>query len=292
MKCYNCNSEIEESDNFCPYCGINLKDKKKDQKEEVKIDQPPLEKQIIEAEKETKDTFEEEIGRRRNKKEKKVSKDKNKKKKIEENEKEFNRELDVLQKEKKKLEIEIESLRNTLRELKKEQEELMKTLEEYESKKDEYKKKEIELDRREIELNEKEQQLNEKYLELLNFENELIEKKRKIEENELNMFLAKELKDNSKFLADHIISDLERKEDLSMMNKVEIEIMNLIEFAREFLNKGMVDAAIHVYKKIEQKYYESVTSLPNPIIQKLHLRIIELYDDIHLKLSEMKHGNQ
>ncbi|MEM1988429.1 MAG: zinc-ribbon domain-containing protein [Candidatus Woesearchaeota archaeon] len=293
MKCFNCNADVEETDKFCPYCGVNLKEKLKVEEAENKKNNLPntiVQNQEIEQDLKVEnfdikiESYENEID---NDNKGKKSKSNKKNKKSEKS----NSELQNLEKEKKRLELEIDSLKSKIKDLKKEYEELTEQLEEYEKKKEEYKRKEVELDHKEIELNEREQQLNEKYLELLNFENELIEKKKQIEENELNMFLAKELKDDSKYLSDHVVSDIQKKEDLSIMNKAEIEISNLIEFSREFLNKGMIDAAIHVYKKIEQKYYENVNNLPNAVLQKLHLMIIELYDDIHLKLSEMKHGN-
>lgn len=296
MKCFNCNEDVEDTDKFCPYCGVNLKDKPKVEQLEIKKNNVLDEKKAVQnqdkqdlkvdiAVKVESDENEiDEIEETKSKKSKSTKK--NKKSNSSDSE------LQNLENEKKRLEAEIESLKKKIKDLKKEYDELTEQLEEMERKKEQYKRKEVELDHKEIELNEREQQLNEKYLELLNFENELIEKKKQIEENELNMFLAKELKDNSKYLADNVVSDIERKENFATMNKAEIEISNLIDFSREFLNKGMIDAAIHVYKKIEQKYYENVNGLPNEVLQKLHLRIIELYDDIHLKLSEMKHGNQ
>ncbi|MEM4396828.1 MAG: zinc ribbon domain-containing protein [Candidatus Woesearchaeota archaeon] len=294
MKCFNCNSDVEESDKFCPYCGVNLKEKLKvEQAENKKNNLPNTIVQNQEIEQDLKlENFDVKIESDENEIDNDIKGKKSKSNKKNKKSEKSNSELQSLENEKKNLEAEIESLKKKIKDLKKEYDELTEQLEEYEKKKEEYKRKEVELDHKEIELNEREQQLNEKYLELLNFENELIEKKKQIEENELNMFLAKELKDDSKYLSDHVVSDIQKKEDFSMMNKAEIEISNLIEFSREFLNKGMIDAAIHVYKKIEQKYYENVNNLPNAVLQKLHLKIIELYDDIHLKLSEMKHGNQ
>ncbi|MEM4500401.1 MAG: hypothetical protein QXD62_03595 [Candidatus Woesearchaeota archaeon] len=284
---------VEPSDNFCPHCGYNLKKdllikkiqeykkKKQETLQKTKEENKELESKI--------DTY---IPKKL-KEEKEVKKENDK-----ENEKlnlkieldKLHAELDNLEQEKKRVLDEIDHLRTTVNNLKKRRTDLEQELAQLERKKEEIQRRESMLDKKEIELTEKEQALNQKYLELLQFENELIEKKKKLEENELSVFLATQLKDSSKLVAEQVVQDLKNNATVSETNKKEYEIIQLIDFAREFLNKGMIDAAIHVYKKIEELYYAYIHDLPRETIQKLHLKIIELYDDINIKLAELKHG--
>ncbi len=292
MKCPYCGHEVTEEDKFCPYCGHDLRSFWAEQSKKKSINNSKKEttqKPKLVIEDLTSNKKDDKVNLKKNIVDSKISvisqtldSEINKSLKVL-NEDEKKKEEKVVKESEEEIELKqrIAQLQKRIAELNERKQVLEKQVAELADKKKEVEDKEKELDQKEIELKQKEEAMEKKYVDLLKFENDLIEQKKKIEQNELNIFLAKELKDDSKILADNVLEDFKEPD----IQAKEREILTLINMCNEFIKKGYVDAAKQTYDKIENLYYSYGSSLPKSSIDRLRLQILSLYDDIRLKLS-------